>query len=161
MSLADTYIIFELEGFAYGVRTSEVQHVDILEHVTPVPNAAPAVDGVVFSRGQVIPAINLRARFGLARQPHTGRTRLIFLKVEGRIVALIVDSAREFLRIPSEDIKPVQETLVGIDGNYVEGVARVKDRSVLVLDVGAVLTIEEITPPQVPAAANGDYPFPS
>jgi len=123
----------------------------LLEHVTPVPNTAAAVDGVVFSRGQVIPAINLRARFGLPRQAPTPRTRLIFLQVRQRIVALIVDSAREFQRIPHDSIRPIQETLVGIEGNYLEGVATFRDRSVLILDVGAVLTMEEIAPPSAAA----------
>jgi len=147
MSLADTYIIFELHGSAYGVRSSEVQHVDMLEHVTPVPNTVPSVEGVVFSRGQVIPAINLRVRFGLPREAHTSKTRLVFLNVRHRVVALIVDAAREFQRIPAESIRPIQETLVGIEGNYVEGVASVKNRSVLILNVGAVLTMDEIATP--------------
>ena len=147
MSLADTYIIFELHGSAYGVRSSDVQHVDMLEHVTPVPNTVPSVDGVVFSRGQVIPAINLRVRFGLPRQAHTPQTRLVFLNVQHRVVALIVDAAREFQRIPTESIRPIQQTLVGIEGNYVEGVASVKNRSVLILNVGAVLTMDEIATP--------------
>ena len=152
MSLADTYVIFELDRAAYAVSSNSVLHIDMLEHVTPVPNTAPAVDGVVFSRGQVIPAINLRARFGLERQAHTPQTRLIFLKVQQRIVALIVDAAREFQRIPADAIRPIQETLVGIEGNYVTGVATVKDRSVLILDVGAVLTLEEISSAHVSGA---------
>lgn len=147
MTLADTYIIFELADAAYAVRSSEVQHVEMLEHITPVPNTAPAVDGVVFSRGQVIPAINLRARFGLPRQAHTARSRLVILKVQSRVVALIVDAAREFQKIPAESVRPIQETLVGVEGNYVEGVATVKGRSVLILNVGAVLTLDEITVP--------------
>jgi len=154
MSLADTYIIFELHGSAYGVRSSDVQHVDMLEHVTPVPNTVPSVEGVVFSRGQVIPAINLRVRFGLPRQAHTPKTRLVFLNVRQRVVALIVDAAREFQRIPAELIRPIQETLVGIEGNYVEGVASVKNRSVLILNVGAVLTMDEIATP----TALADFP---
>jgi purine-binding chemotaxis protein CheW len=148
MSLADTYIIFELEGAAYAVRSENVQHLELLEHVTPVPNTAPAVDGVVFSRGLVFPALNLRVRFGLPRQPYTARTRLIFLKVGPRVVALIVDSAREFQRIPREAIRPIEETLVGLQGNYVEGVATVKGRTILILDVGAVLTLEETSLPE-------------
>ncbi|HEY4247714.1 MAG TPA: chemotaxis protein CheW [Lacunisphaera sp.] len=151
MNPDDTYIIFELDAAAYAVRSASVQHVDMLEHITPVPNTAAAVDGVVFSRGQVIPAINLRARFGLPRREPTPQTRLIFLHVQQRVVALIVDSAREFQRIAAETIRPIQKTLVGIQGNYVEGVATIKNRSVLILDVGAVLTIEEITPPTLPA----------
>ena len=152
MSLADTYIIFELNDSAYAIASADVQHVEMLDHVTPVPNTVPAVDGVVFSRGQVIPAINLRVRFGLPRQEHTARTRLIFLKVQQRVVALIVDAAREFQRIPADTIRPIHETLVGIEGNYVEGVATVKNRSVLILNVGAVLTMEEIATPATFAA---------
>lgn len=147
MSFADSYIIFELDGAHYGVSSEHVLYIEMLEHVTAVPNTAAAVDGVVFSRGQVIPAINLRARFGIARQPHTQRTRLIYLKAQQRVVAVIVDAAREFHRIPPQSIRPVQETLVGIEGNYVSGVATVKNRSVLLLDVGAVLRIDEITLP--------------
>jgi purine-binding chemotaxis protein CheW len=144
-----TYILFELDRAAYAIPSVDVQHVEMVEHITPVPNTAPAVDGVVFSRGQVIPAINLRARFGLPRVPHTQRSRLIFLSTQARIVALIVDSAREFQRIPSEAVRAVEDTLTGIQGNYVKGVATVKGRNVLLLDVGAVLTLEEITPPDI------------
>lgn len=154
MSIADTYIIFELDSAAYAVSSADVQHVEMLEHVTRVPNTASAVDGVVFSRGQVFPAINLRARFGLPRRPYDAKTRLVFLKVKERVVALIVDSAREFERIPASAIRPIQETLVGIQGNHVAGVATVKGRSILILDVGVVLTLEEISLPEgAPAAA--------
>jgi purine-binding chemotaxis protein CheW len=152
MKLTETYILFELADAVYGVRSSDVQHVEMLEHVTPVPNAAAAVDGVVFSRGQVLPVINLRARFGLPRQASTVQTRLIILNVHQRLVALLVDAARDFRRIPTDTVRPIQETLVGIGGNYVEGVATVKERSVLLLNVGAVLTLEETALPAGAAA---------
>mgnify|MGYP001199834995 CR=1 FL=1 len=151
MNISDTYILFELDSAAYAVRSADVQHVEMLEHVTRVPNTAPAVDGVVFSRGQVFPALNLRARFGLPRQPYTAQTRLIFLRVAERVVALIVDSARQFERIERSAIRPIEATLVGIQGNYVEGVATVKGRNVLIMNVGAVLTLEEITLPEIPS----------
>jgi purine-binding chemotaxis protein CheW len=142
MNPADTYILFELAGSAYGVRSRDVLHIDMLEHITPVPNTASSVEGVVFSRGQVIPALNLRVRFGLPRMEPTPRTRLIFLRNETRTVALIVDSAREFRSIPTSTIRPIEETLTGVDGNYVRGVATVGDRLVLLLDIGAVLTLD-------------------
>jgi purine-binding chemotaxis protein CheW len=142
MNAAETYILFELAGAAYAVRSREVLHIDLLEHLTPVPNAAPAVDGVVFSRGQVIPALNLRVRFGFPREAPTARTRLIFLKSEERTVALIVDSAREFRTIADDAIRPIEETLTGVNGNYVRGVATVGERLVLLLDAAAVLRLD-------------------
>src|SRR5690349_13359694 len=147
MNSVDSYIIFELDGAAYGIRSEDVQHVEFLEHVTPVPNAHPAVEGVVFSRGQVIPALNLRARFGLPREAATTRSRLIFLKWTDRTVAFIVDSAREFRAIPLDAIRPVEETLTGIDGNYLRGLAQLKDRMVLLLDIAAVLDLSHVELP--------------
>jgi purine-binding chemotaxis protein CheW len=144
---SDTYILFELAGSSYGVRSEDVQHIDMLEHVTPVPNTAAAVDGVVFSRGQVVPALNLRERFGLPRVDPTPATRLIFLKVQQRVVALVVDAAREFRTIPRDAIRPIAQTLHGIDGNYVQGVASIKDRLVLLLDVAAVLHLDTAATP--------------
>lgn len=143
MNSPDTYIIFHLAGAAYGVNSEHVLHVDMLEHITPVPNTASSVDGVVFSRGQVIPALNLRARFGLERAASTATTRLIFIRLQQRTVALVVDSAREFRRILPEAIRPVEGNLHGIQGNYVKGVATVGDRGVLLIDVPAVLSPEE------------------
>ena len=52
----------------------------MVEQVTPVPNAPPFVDGVVFSRGQVVPAVNLRARFGFERVADDLRTRLLVVR---------------------------------------------------------------------------------
>lgn len=142
MNATDNYIIFELGGSTYAVRSADVLHIDMIEHVTPVPHAADAVEGIVFSRGQVIPAVDLRTRFGLPRQPPTPQSRLIFLHVQKRTVALIVDSAREFRSLPGDSVRPIDETLHGIRGNYLQGVVTIGDRLVLILDLPAVLDLE-------------------
>lgn len=153
MSENDTYILFQLGNATYAIRSSEVLHVEMIEHVTPVPNVAAAVDGVVFSRGNVIPALNLRVRFGLSREPYGPSTRLIFIKFSQRSVALIVDSAREFRRIPAANVRSIEETLHGIGGSYVQGVATLEGRSILLLDIAAVLSLEETSALQSLAAA--------
>lgn len=151
----DKYVLFEIEGTTYGISSAEVRHIEMVEHVTIVPNANPAIDGVVFSRGQVIPALNLRTRFGFQRQAPTLRTRIVFVQVRDRLVGLIVDTAREFLRIPNEAIRPIKETLTGINGNYLKSVANV-DRLILLLDLDAVLDVGQYEPagqPPAPLAA--------
>lgn len=154
MSTLEPYVLFELAGALYGVHSRDVQHVEMLTHVTPVPNTAPSLEGVVFSRGHVVPALNLRLRFGLPREAHTPGTRLIFLRAHERSVALIVDSAREFRSIAREEIKPVEETLHGIRGNYLKGVVSVKDRLAFLIDVSAVLSPEELEIPAQAASAS-------
>jgi len=122
----------------------------MFEHVTLVPNANPAIDGVVFSRGQVFPALNLRARFGFPREAGAIRTRIIFATVHDRTVGLIVDAAREFRHLPPQSIRPIQETLTGIDGRYLQAVAQVAERLVLLLDLEAVLNLDDV---QLPSAS--------
>lgn len=150
MNAAEPYILFELAGSIYGLRSADVQHLDLLEQLTPVPNTASAVAGVVFSRGKVVPALDLRVRFGLAAVPPTPQTRLIFLKLPQRVVALIVDRAREFRSIPTASIKPIEETLHGVDATFVRGLATVQNRLVLLLDVPAILARDELPEPTAP-----------
>ena len=81
---------------------------EMVEHVTAVPNAPAFVEGVVFSRGQVVPVINLRVRFGFERAPRDLRTRLLVVEVGGRPVGLLADEAREFVAIADAAIQPPQ-----------------------------------------------------
>jgi purine-binding chemotaxis protein CheW len=139
MNTRETYIIFELGGSAYGLHSGDVMHIDMLEHITAVPNTASAVEGVVFSRGQVVPVINLRARFGFERIGHTLRTRLLVVQHEARRVGLLADDSREFIRIAADAIRPPHEAVGGLSGNYLQGVAMVGERIVLVLDLREVV----------------------
>lgn len=141
--MMDTFILFTLAGTTYAVRTRDVLHIEMVEEITPVPDATGSVDGVVFSRGLVVPVVNLRARFGFERVAPDLRSRLLVVQSDGRTVGLLVDSAREFARIAPETIKPPQEALTRLSGRYLEGIALVQDRIVLVLDLSVVIEIAE------------------
>jgi len=135
----DTFILFTVAGTTYALRSGEVQHMEMVEQVTRVPNAAPFVDGVVFSRGQVVPAVNLRARFGFERVPYDLRSRLIVVQSDDRSVGLLADDGREFLRIPPASIQPPQEALAGLSSRYVDGIASVGSRLVMILNLEQLL----------------------
>ena len=143
MSEQETFIVMSVAGTAYALRSHQVQHMEMVDQVTRVPNAAPFVDGVVFSRGQVVPAINLRARFGFERAPYDVRTRLIVVSAAGRNVGLIADDGREFLRLPETAITPPQDSLAGLSSRYVEGIASVDGRLILVLNLANLLEFSE------------------
>ncbi|HUF92407.1 MAG TPA: chemotaxis protein CheW [Candidatus Limnocylindria bacterium] len=145
--MSETFILFGIAGTTYGIRTRDVQHMEMLDDVTPVPNAAPFVDGVVFSRGQVLPVLNLRARFGFEKAPYDLRTRLLVVQAAGRVVGLVVDSAREFAPIDTQAIRPPHDAIGGLSGKYLEGIATLGDRIVLVLDVTEVLSVADAPVP--------------
>ena len=141
--MTENYILFTLAGTTYALPTRDVAHVEMVEEITGVPNAAHFVDGVVFSRGQVVPALNLRARFGFERIQNDLQTRLLVVQSEGRVVGLVVDSAREFLAIAADDIQPPNQALTGISGAYIAGIANLGGRLILVLHLPQVLNFTE------------------
>lgn len=138
---AEPFILFELAGTTYGVRSRFVQQIEMVEHVTPVPNAGAAVEGVVFARGQVVPALNLRVRFGFEKAPFDLRTRLIVVNTGARVVGMIVDTAREFLHIPAAIIEAPPEAITGLSGKYLEGIATLDGRLILILNLDEVVDI--------------------
>ena len=135
----DSFVLFELAGATYAVRSASVQQLEMIEHITPIPNGDKSVAGVVFSRGQVIPAISLRKRFGFPEIPYDIRSRLIVVRSEGRSIGLIVDAAREFKRIPADTIEPPSESLGSTSGEYLEGIATGEDRMILVLKLDELI----------------------
>jgi purine-binding chemotaxis protein CheW len=144
---AEPYVLFTLAGTAYAIPSRDVQRMEMIEHVTPVPNAPVYVEGVVFSRGKVVPAVNLRRRFGFERAEYDLKTRLIVVAHGERSVGLIVDSASEFVTIPAAVIQPAPEVMAGTSGRYLRGVATVENRVILVLDVAGVIDVQNITEP--------------
>ena len=142
MTQMEPFILFELSGTTYGVRSRFVQQIEMIDDVASVPNAHPAVDGVVLVRGQVIPALNLRTRFGFERIERDLRSRLVVINTDKRVVGLIVDTAREFIKISPDSIEPPPEALTGLSGHYLEGVATIGERMILILNLDAVLDLE-------------------
>jgi purine-binding chemotaxis protein CheW len=136
---SESFVLLELAGTTYGVRSRFVQHLEMVENVTPVPNALPSVEGVVFSRGGVIPAVNLRTRFGFIKAAHDIHSRLIVVNVGSRTIGLIVDSAREFVKIPKSEIQPPPESLSQMSSNYLEGVAMLDKRIVMILNLSELV----------------------
>lgn len=138
---AEPYILFELAGTSYAVKSREVLHMEMVDQFTPVPNARPFLEGIVFSRGQVIPAVNLRVRFGFPREPHTPRTRLLVVQSGERVVGLVADSASEFRSIPEQSIQPPGDVMNGVSEKFLSGIANLGDRLVLILNLKMTLEI--------------------
>jgi purine-binding chemotaxis protein CheW len=144
-----TFIFFELANTTYGITSQVVQQMEMIDRITPVPKAQPFVEGVVFSRGQVIPVLNLRVRFGLEKIPYDLRTRLIVIHINQRTVGLVVDTAREFVSVPIDAMQPPPEGMPGLSSRYLSGIATLGDRVVLLLNVEELLNgsgpIERLT----------------
>ena len=141
---AQTYILCELAGATYGIPSAVVRHIEMIERITPIPNAPATVEGVVFSRGQIIPALNLRRRFGFEAIPHDLRTRLVVIHVDGRTIGLLVDTARQFITIPQAAIQPPPESINQLSSDYLVGIATIDDRLIFILRVDELLVATDV-----------------
>ena len=144
--LSQQFVLFELVNTTYALRSASVSRLEMIENVTPVPNATEALEGVVLSRGKIIPAVNLRARFGFPKIPYDIRTRLIVVEADNRTVGIVVDAAREFTTLPEDQIKPAPQAIANLDGDYLEGIASINGRMILVLRLEEILRIADEAP---------------
>ncbi len=133
-------IVFQVAELTFGVPAEIVQQMEMIEQVTRVPNAPNFVDGVVYLRGQVIPVINLRRRFGMKPIPYDLHSRLIVVNLAGRLVGLAVDSAREYLAVSEDQILPPPAQLGDESLTIIQGMISQPNRLIIILDVSQVLS---------------------
>jgi len=135
----EPFILFQLAGTNYAIPSTLVQQMEMIESITPIPKAPEYVEGVVFSRGEVIPVVNLRVRLGFEKIEYNLKTRLIVINTQGRTVGLIVDSARDFILLDHSTFQDAPEAIADSSGKYLNGIVTVGDRLVLVVNVDAIL----------------------
>ncbi len=136
------FVVFKVGGVDYALGASEVLQMESYSGATTVPGARGFVIGIIQLRGRVVPVIDLRARFGLPKAEPTLESRVVVGEKDGRAIALLVDTAREVVRIaPSQEEVP--PSLV-VDGGFVRSVVQIGDRTILVLDFAKVIGEELI-----------------
>ncbi len=141
----EQYITFLLGGEEFGAPISQVQEIIRVPQIFAVPQAPEFVEGVVNIRGQVIPVVDLRKRFGLSADGGDA-SRIIVADVGGARTGLIVDVVREVLKLSCGDIEEVPEAFQEAEGaRYLSGIGKMRggERILLLLDFRKLLSREE------------------
>jgi purine-binding chemotaxis protein CheW len=100
---------FRVGGEDYALDIMRVREIIHPQPVTPVPRTPAFVEGVFRLRGEVIPVVDVRKRFGLAAGPPTRKTRYLVVTVAGRRIGLVVDEMCEVLRVRRGEIRPAPD----------------------------------------------------
>lgn len=129
------------EEFAMDVLS--VQEINRMVEVTRVPKAPFFVEGVINLRGRIIPVLDLRRRFGLPPTDQTDNSRIMVVLVRQRMVGLIVDEVVEVLRIPKSTIELPPSVGSSAGAEFTQGVGRIDDRLLIVLDLNRLLLPNE------------------
>ncbi len=143
MSETIQVVSFKLGSEEYGVDIAQVQEINRMVAVTHVPRAPQFMEGVINLRGQLIPIIDLRARFGMQRAEHSKNTRIVVTEIGTKRVGMVVDSVSEVLRLAVDQIEPAPEMITGVDTEYIRGVGKIEDRLIILLDLAKIITGSE------------------
>ena len=138
-------VIFEVASEWYGLDVASVREIGTLGHVTPVPGASEMVEGVIDLRGQVIPVIDLRKRFGFPPAAADTARRIVVVECGAHRLALVVDSVSRVHWVNGEDIEPPSPVVRRQGLDFIEGVARLEGHLAILLRMGDLLTEEERT----------------
>jgi purine-binding chemotaxis protein CheW len=130
------FLVFRVGAESFGLPISAVDEVArVPDRIFRVPNAPEFLEGLVNFRGEVLPVIDQRKRFGLAADAGGGR-RLVVVRSQRHRAAVIVDGVSELLRAPIDAIEPAPELIGGL-GELVQGVVNLTDRGQMVLLLAA------------------------
>ena len=145
--IAEKFLTFRLAGEIYGIGVLRVQEIIGMMPVTRVPKMPCYVRGVVNLRGRIIPVIDLSQRFNLPPVHDTEVTCIIVVQVAGSggsaTVGLIVDEVREVVDVADGQVEPVPNLGAAIDTSLIQGVGKLEQLVVLLLDIDRVLTHTE------------------
>ncbi len=127
----------------YGVPITKVQEIIPMAVPTKLPQVPDFVEGIINLRGQIIPIIDLKKRFGMIASEQSSESRSVVVEVEGQTVGIIVDEVSEVLRLPQDSIEPPPSVIGGITADYLIGVGKIEDRLLILLDMDKVFNDAE------------------
>ena len=136
-------VTFEVGTEEFAIPILSVQEINRMMQITRVPQSPAFVEGVINLRGKIIPVVDLRKRFGLTQSENDKDSRIIVVEVDGRVIGFTVDRVNEVLRITPDIIEPPPVEVSGMDSDYVQGVGKLDDRLLIMLDLKRLFSFAE------------------
>ena len=142
------FLTFALGGEMFAVETLSVKEIMEYGQLTVVPMMPDFIRGVINLRGAVVPVIDLSARFGRGETTVTRRTCIVIIEVptgeETQVIGVVVDAVSEVLEIPASEIEPAPTFGANIRADFIAGMGKVGGKFVILLNIGKVLSVDEI-----------------
>jgi len=139
------YVIFNVGGEDYGVQIEEIREINRLTSVAKVPRAPEYLEGLMNLRGEIVPVVDLRKKFGLLTvEKNKQMERVVVTESDGKKIAFIVDSVVGVRRIPVSAISDLPDTLTESESaRFISKIARIGEQVVLLLQMSKVLSERE------------------
>jgi purine-binding chemotaxis protein CheW len=143
------YLTFVLAGEEYGIGILKVKEIIGIMAITTVPQTPAYMKGVINLRGKVIPIVDLRVKFGMEAIDYTEKTCIIVVEIANSgqkvMIGILVDSVSEVLNIKGADIEDAPNFGSCLNTDYILGMAKTGGKVKILLEIGRVLSSEEIS----------------
>jgi purine-binding chemotaxis protein CheW len=146
---AGKYLTFQLANEEFGIRVLKVREIMGIQDITAVPQTPSHIKGVINLRGKVVPVVDLRLKFTLPATEYTQRTCIIVTQVQGEtssvLMGIVVDGVSEVLNLTTAEIEDTPDFGEEVSTGYLLGMAKVKGKVKILLDIDKVLSSQELT----------------
>lgn len=136
-------VVFRVGRETYGIDIGAVAEISQMQDITHVPRTPIFIEGIINVRGQVLPVIDLRKRFGLEQTQLSRDSRIIQVEVGVYKLGLIVDAVTEVLPISSSMVEPPSPVISSIDTEFIQGVVKAGERLIILINLERVLSKKE------------------
>jgi len=138
-------VVFTIGTEEFGVEIMNVQEIIRMTNITKIPQASGYVKGIINLRGRIIVVINLDVIMGMQSKEHDENTRIIVADIGETVMGFVVDSVSEVIRLPESSVEPAPAIIANkIDTEYVQGVGKINDRLLILLDLNRILSANEL-----------------
>ncbi|MCK4667581.1 chemotaxis protein CheW [Candidatus Dependentiae bacterium] len=134
-------ILFKLDDELFSFRITNINEIQEMINIVRVPNADSFIEGIINLRGEVITIINLKKKLGLANTDILPNSMIMVARTETQKIGLLVDSVKEVKNISEDDVEPAPKLVAGISTDYLEGIGKVDDEPVIILDFNKIIAV--------------------
>jgi purine-binding chemotaxis protein CheW len=144
------FLTFVLNDETYGVGILDIREIIEYDDLTVVPLMPDFISGVINLRGNVVPVVNLARRFGHQAKEIGKRTSIVIINIEGTEgdgveVGMVVDIVNEVIELASSDIAAAPTFGAKIRTDFIQGMGKIDDKLLILLDVNNVLSVNELS----------------
>lgn len=142
--LAGQYLTLRLGDESYAIDIMRVQEIRSYEQPTKMVHSPSFIKGVINLRGVIVPIVDLRLKLNMSTADYTEFTVVIVLNIHGTIVGAVVDAVSDVVTLGNDSIKPAPQFDSGIDSRFVLGLVHLGERTLIVMDLEALLSNSEL-----------------
>jgi purine-binding chemotaxis protein CheW len=139
------FVVFTIGKEEFGVDIKQTREIIDVTESTLIPNAPDFVNGVINLRGEIVPVVKLKKRLNIkSEKTRDDIEKIIIIDINNNLIGIQVNEVKEIIRLDINQIADAPNITKGINKDYINGVGKLDDRLLILLNLNKVLSTEEI-----------------